>query len=103
MIRNDSFSLDSTTIPQSLESLDVSDMMVALREFISFKSVSSDELYRDDCWKCAKYLQSILEDIGAEVRVTQSRNKKCNPCIIARVGKFFKEKVLLGQAYIKFY
>jgi di- and tripeptidase len=73
-------------IPECIGMEEKCDLLMALRECISFKSVSGDPVYQADCWSCAKYLQSMLESMGAQVRAVQDRSKTSNPCIIARLG-----------------
>lgn len=47
--------------------------------------MSGDPERREDCFKGAKFLASLLEDIGAEVKLVQPFEDK-NPVIIGRLG-----------------
>jgi di- and tripeptidase len=55
--------------------------------FLSMKSISSDVMYRGDCWSCAKYLQLLFVSLGAEVRTVQSAKYSGLPCVLARIGR----------------
>lgn len=47
--------------------------------------VSGDPSCREDCFKGAKFLAHVLEDLGAEVKLVQPFESK-NPVIIGRIG-----------------
>ena len=36
----------------------------ALREFVAMPTVSCDPAHRDDCWRGAKFLGTLLESLG---------------------------------------
>ncbi|PRP74395.1 hypothetical protein PROFUN_10293 [Planoprotostelium fungivorum] len=49
--------------------------------------VSTDPNLKSECWKGAKYLYSILQNIGAEVKLVQAKDKESkNPIVIGRLG-----------------
>eukprot|EP01119_Soliformovum_irregulare_P011435 TRINITY_DN2859_c0_g1_i1.p1 TRINITY_DN2859_c0_g1~~TRINITY_DN2859_c0_g1_i1.p1 ORF type:complete len:1228 (-),score=417.22 TRINITY_DN2859_c0_g1_i1:56-3739(-) len=62
-------------------------MIDTLRKFVEIPSVSSDPVYKSSCWKAARYLFSLLEELGAETKLVPVPNEGRNPVIIARLGK----------------
>lgn len=67
------------------------------REFLSFKSISADPHYQQDCEACAEWLSSHLEKIGLEARVWSSQTK---PLVFAeRKGNPNKPVVLFYGHY----
>jgi acetylornithine deacetylase/succinyl-diaminopimelate desuccinylase-like protein/predicted glutamine amidotransferase len=59
----------------------------ALRTLIRFRSVSAElnpSNFRDECFRCARWLSHLLESLGADVRIAQPVDGK-NPLILARL------------------
>ena len=42
----------------------VQELERALREFVAMPTVSCDPSHRDDCWRGAKFLGTLLESLG---------------------------------------
>ncbi|GMH45158.1 hypothetical protein BSKO_13115 [Bryopsis sp. KO-2023] len=61
------------------------DMERKLKEFVRIKTVSGDPACREDCFKGAKFVAHLLEDLGAEVKLVQSLENR-NPVVIGRLG-----------------
>lgn len=57
--------------------------MDALKQFISFKSVSSDPTCKVDCRKAASWLRSVLRGFGAATELIKT-DDGCNPIVFAR-------------------
>lgn len=67
------------------------------KRFLSFKSISADPAYHDDCVACAAWLRSHLEQIGFTASVWPSETK---PLVFAeRKGNPNKPKVLFYGHY----
>ena len=62
-------------------------METMLRQFVAYRSVSRDESMREECWRCAKFLATLLEtQCGASVRIAPGADGK-NPVVLGRVGR----------------
>ncbi|KAK9839468.1 hypothetical protein WJX81_003920 [Elliptochloris bilobata] len=48
--------------------------------------VSSDASLRDDCWRGAKFLASLLESLGAEIKLSRPIEDK-HPIVLGRLGR----------------
>ena len=44
-----------------------------LSRFVAYKTVSSDPLLKSECWKGAKYLYSLLDNLGVETKLVQGK------------------------------
>jgi len=62
------------------------ELLDRLRAFIAIPSVSGIPLYKDDCFRAAKYIAKQLEVLGAEVKMSQTMEGK-NPVVIGRLGR----------------
>ncbi|KAL2161865.1 hypothetical protein VTH06DRAFT_7649 [Thermothelomyces fergusii] len=58
-------------------------MIASLREFVSFKTISSRPEFTEDCRKGATYLGSLFKRLGAEVEML-STGKPYNPVVCAK-------------------
>jgi acetylornithine deacetylase/succinyl-diaminopimelate desuccinylase-like protein/WD40 repeat protein len=61
------------------------DIVHTLKTFVGIRSVSSDPSMKEECWRAAQFLQSLLEQIGMETRMLQAKAGK-NPIVLARMG-----------------
>ncbi len=67
------------------------------KEFLSFKSISADPHYSQDCEACAEWLRSHLESLGLEAKIWSSQTK---PIVFAeRKGNPSKPTVLFYGHY----
>ncbi|KAE8256392.1 hypothetical protein A4X13_0g2664 [Tilletia indica] len=57
-------------------------LLSTLGRFISFRSVSSDESYREECRQCAHWLKGCLSQLGAETMLIPGANRR-NPLVLA--------------------
>ncbi|GAB7365298.1 hypothetical protein MBLNU230_g6379t1 [Neophaeotheca triangularis] len=55
----------------------------ALRRFVSYRTVSSDQHFQADCRRCASYLRGVFKQFGAQTEMLPTPNG-CNPVIMAR-------------------
>ncbi|KAK9917148.1 hypothetical protein WJX75_001304 [Coccomyxa subellipsoidea] len=58
----------------------------ALRDFVRLKTVSSDPTLQEDCFRGAKFLATLLESLGAEIKLSRPVEDK-NPVVIGRLGR----------------
>ncbi|CAL8463359.1 g2893 [Coccomyxa elongata] len=58
----------------------------ALRDFVRLKTVSSDPTLQEDCFRGAKFLATLLEALGAEIKLSRPVEDK-NPVVIGRLGR----------------
>lgn len=58
-----------------------------LSELISYESVSTDDscFHKEECWGCAKYLTSLLERLGATVKMVSLVEGR-SPLVFGRFG-----------------
>lgn len=68
-----------------------------LKEFISFKSISTDSEYKNECAACAKWLGDLFRSQGFTVKVIE--NSACNPVIFASYDNGSKETVCVYGHY----
>lgn len=69
----------STTLKTSNEKL-----IESLREFISYRTVSSDPRYQADCRRGASHLRNIFKNFGAQTHMIAAPNAEWNPIILAK-------------------
>ncbi|EWM27879.1 zn-dependent exopeptidase [Nannochloropsis gaditana] len=62
-------------------------MEECLSEFVSYQSVSvsEEDFHKEECWRCAKFLTSLLERLGASVKMVSLVEGK-SPVVLARFG-----------------
>lgn len=61
------------------------DMMITtLREFVSYKTVSSRPEFAEDCRKGANFLASLFKRLGGQVEILSTDNKQHNPVVYAK-------------------
>lgn len=53
-----------------------------LSEFISFKSISTDTQFKDECIKTSTWIESLFNDAGFEVKTDNGQNS--NPLVMAK-------------------
>ncbi|KAF2837630.1 glutathione degradosome [Patellaria atrata CBS 101060] len=58
-------------------------LIESLRQFISYKTVSSDPKYKVDCIEGAAYLKSVLKNFGAVTEMLNTEDSR-NPIVFAR-------------------
>ena len=68
-------------------------MFHLLHEFVAIPSVSRNPECREDCWKAAKFVKCLLEQLGTEVKLASSNNY--NPIVIGRLGSDPSRKTVL--------
>ncbi len=68
-----------------------------LKEFISFKSISTDSQYKNECIACAKWLEDLFISRGFSVKMIE--NSACNPVIFASYDNGSKETVCVYGHY----
>jgi di- and tripeptidase len=56
----------------------------ALKQFISYRTVSSDPRYQADCRRGASHLRSVLKNFGAQTSMLVTSNPQWNPIILAK-------------------
>jgi hypothetical protein len=59
------------------------EMLELLREFVALRSVSSDPARSSECWKAARLVQSLCEQMGMETRLIQAKADSY-PLVFAR-------------------
>ena len=59
------------------------ELLDSLRDFISYRTVSSDPKCRADCRRGASFLRSLLRKFGATTEMI-STEQQCNPIVLAR-------------------
>jgi hypothetical protein len=58
-----------------------------LSALVSFRSISLEPRFLDECWQCAKFLGQCFELMcGATVRLVTPEHEESRPVILARVG-----------------
>jgi di- and tripeptidase len=53
--------------------------------FFRIPTISIDEAHREDCWRGAKFVESLLLSVGSDARVVQAMPQK-NPLVIAKMS-----------------
>ncbi|CAK7209985.1 hypothetical protein SCUCBS95973_000635 [Sporothrix curviconia] len=59
-------------------------MIKSLRNFVSYKTVSSRPEYAEDCHRGATFLCSLFKKLGGEVEMLQTSDKAHNPVVYAK-------------------
>lgn len=63
------------------------DMMItSLREFVSYKTVSSRVEYAEDCRRGASFLRSLFGKLGGDVEMLSADDKLHHPVVLAKFG-----------------
>ncbi|KAI1159910.1 hypothetical protein F5B18DRAFT_664225 [Nemania serpens] len=63
-------------------------MIASLREFVSYKTVSSRAEYAEDCRRGASFLRSLFRKLGGDVEMLSADNKLHHPVVLAKfIGK----------------
>jgi hypothetical protein len=58
----------AAAVPSELDSRSFVELETLLAKFVSYRTLSSDDSTREECWRCAKFLGNILETTcGASV------------------------------------
>ncbi|KAH7028166.1 WD repeat domain-containing protein [Microdochium trichocladiopsis] len=74
---------EAKTDPESHEESE--DMMVtSLREFVSYKTISSNPEYAEDCRQGATWLRSLFKKLGAEVEMLHADDILHHPVVFAK-------------------
>jgi acetylornithine deacetylase/succinyl-diaminopimelate desuccinylase-like protein len=63
-------------------------------EFLAFKSISSDDAFREDCLKCAKWLEDFLAKLGFKTELIGEANE-INPIVYAELIKNDSSQTIL--------
>jgi acetylornithine deacetylase/succinyl-diaminopimelate desuccinylase-like protein/predicted glutamine amidotransferase len=61
--------IDGSHDPVRIRRVEERLMQDVLARFVSFATVSGTDDHREDCWQGAKYLTTLLEDMGASVKM----------------------------------
>ncbi|KAI0973370.1 hypothetical protein F4678DRAFT_25378 [Xylaria arbuscula] len=67
-------------IPQHHEDM----MITSLREFVSYKTVSSRVEYAEDCRRGASFLRSLFKKLGGDVEMLSADDKLHHPVVLAK-------------------
>ncbi|KAI0399767.1 WD domain-containing protein [Xylaria palmicola] len=59
-------------------------MITSLREFVSYKTVSSRPEYAEDCRRGASFLRSLFKKLGGEVEMLSADDKLHHPVVLAK-------------------
>lgn len=59
-------------------------LIESLRQFISYRTVSSDPLYQADCRRGASHLRNVFKSFGAQTHMIAAPNAEWNPIILAK-------------------
>ncbi len=59
-------------------------MVKSLRDFVSYKTVSSRPEFAEDCHRGATFLCTLFKRLGGEVQMLQTRDKAHNPVVLAK-------------------
>lgn len=62
-------------------------LLDTLRQFVSYRSVSSDARYKSDCRRCASYLKALLKSLGASTEMLKTKDGY-NPTVFGRFTGF---------------
>eukprot|EP00122_Pirum_gemmata_P009676 Pgem_evm1s8931 len=65
-----------------------------LTKLIGFKSISSEKKYNNDCWECAKFLCTLIDEMGGSSRLFNPI-EGCNPVVCAKIGNDPNKKTVL--------
>ncbi|KXJ88400.1 hypothetical protein Micbo1qcDRAFT_138192 [Microdochium bolleyi] len=78
---------EASTDPESHEESE--DMMItSLREFVSYKTISSNPEYAEDCRQGATWLRTLFKKLGAEVEMLHADDFLHHPVVFAKfIGK----------------
>lgn len=66
-----------------------------LSEFISFKSISADSKYENDCIACAKWLSEYLKSFGVKTELIYTPKGK--PIVYGRIGSGVTRTLIYGH------
>ncbi|KAI3324194.1 WD domain-containing protein [Xylariaceae sp. AK1471] len=77
-------------IPQYHEDM----MITSLREFVSYKTVSSRTEYAEDCRRGASFLRGLFKKLGGDVEMLSADDKLHHPVVLA---KFSGKALPVGQ------
>lgn len=58
-------------------------LLESLRQFVSYRSVSSDARYKSDCRRCASYLKALMKSLGASTEMLKTKDGY-NPIVFGR-------------------
>ena len=58
-------------------------MLYCLKQFVRIKTVSGDPELAEECFRGAKFLAGLLENMGAEVKLAMSA-ESVNPVVLGR-------------------
>lgn len=61
-------------------------MITSLREFVSYKTVSSRAEYAEDCRRGASFLLSLFKKLGGDVEMLSADDKLHHPIVFAKFG-----------------
>jgi di- and tripeptidase len=67
-------------VPQHHEDM----MITSLREFVSYKTVSSWTEYAEDCRRGASFLRSLFKKLGGDVEMLSADDKLHHPVVLAK-------------------
>lgn len=68
-----------------------------LEQFINFKSISTDSLFKDDCINCSSWLKDLFNSYGFSVKIVE--NEQCNPVVFASYDTGSTETVCVYGHY----
>ncbi|KAK0539644.1 hypothetical protein OC835_001043 [Tilletia horrida] len=91
-------SLRTHTQQQLQQQPQESDVLLStLARFVAFRSVSSDETYREECRQCAHWLKSCLTQLGAETMLLPVASRR-NPLVLATFRGKARNDSAAGEA-----
>ncbi|KIH95316.1 di- and tripeptidase [Sporothrix brasiliensis 5110] len=73
-------------------------MIVNLRDFVAYKTVSSRPEFAEDCHRGATFLCSLFKKLGGEVEMLQTRDKAHNPVVYAKFAGKQQQEVHEGTS-----